>query len=203
MGDTVEISGIILAGGKSSRMKFNKAFAEIGGQRIIDILIDKFQKNFAETIIISNEPHLFSNLGVQVHTDLIPSLGPLSGIHAGLTYARNDRAFVCGCDMPFVSMEIVEYLLSRLGEHDSAVTEIEGRLQPTAAVYSRRCLPLLNESLERGWLKLVRLFYEQLDAVVVNESELAVFGDVNELFFNINDVDDLEKAQTIAGRLLK
>ncbi|MEN6390526.1 MAG: molybdenum cofactor guanylyltransferase [Syntrophomonas sp.] len=199
----MEISGIILAGGKSSRMKFNKAFAEIGGQRIIDILIDKFQKNFAETIIISNEPHLFSNLGVQVHTDLIPSLGPLSGIHAGLTYARNDRAFVCGCDMPFVSMEIVEYLLSRLGEHDSAVTEIEGRLQPTAAVYSRRCLPLLNESLERGWLKLVRLFYEQLDAVVVNESELAVFGDVNELFFNINDVDDLEKAQTIAGRLLK
>ncbi len=52
-------------------------------------------------------------------------------------------------------------------------------------------------------MKLVRLFYEQLDAVVVNESELAAFGDVNELFFNINDVDDLEKAQAIAGRLLK
>ncbi len=199
----MEISGIILAGGKSSRMKFNKAFAEIGGRRIIDILVNKFRENFAETIIICNEPQLFSNLGVQVYTDLIPRLGPLSGIHAGLTYAGNDRAFVCGCDTPFVSMEIVEYLLSRLGDHDSAVTEIEGRLQPTAAVYSRRCLPLLTESLERGWLKLVRLFYEQLDAVVVNESELAAFGDVNELFFNINDVDDLEKAQAIAGRLLK
>jgi len=199
----VEISGIILAGGKSSRMKFNKAFAEIGGQRIIDILINKFQKNFAETIIISNEPQLFSNLGVQVYTDLVPSRGPLSGIHAGLTHASYDRVFVCGCDMPFVSMEIVEYLLERLGEHDSAVTEIEGWLQPTAAVYSRRCLPILNECLERGWLKLVRLFYEQLDAVILNESELAALGDVKELFFNINNTDDLEKAKTIAGRLLK
>lgn len=184
-------------------MKFNKAFAEIGGQRIIDILINKFKQSFAETIIITNEPELFNNLGVQVYTDLIPRLGPLSGIHAGLTYARNDRAFVCGCDMPFVSVQIVEYLLERLGSHDSAVTEIEGRLQPTAAVYSRRCLPLLNQSLQQGWLKLVRLFYEQLDAVIVNESELAAFGDVNELFFNINDVDDLNKAQIIAGRLLK
>lgn len=184
-------------------MKFNKAFAEIGGQRIIDILINKFKNNFTETIIISNEPQLFSDLGVKVYTDLIPSQGPISGIHAGLTYARNDRAFVCGCDMPFVSMEVVEYLLNCLGDHDSAVTEIAGRLQPTAAVYSRRSLPLLTESLERGWLKLVRLFHEQLDAVVVNESELAAFGDVNELFFNINDVDDLEKAQSIAGRLLK
>lgn len=199
----MEISGIILAGGKSSRMKFNKAFAEIGGQRIIDILINRFQKNFAQTIIISNEPQLFSNLGVQVYTDLVPGRGPLSGIHAGLIRARYDRVFVCGCDMPFVSIKIVEYLLDRLGEHDSAVTEIEGWLQPTAAVYSRRCLPLLTESLERGWLKLIRLFHEQLDAVVVNESELAAFGNVNELFFNINDVDDLEKAQAIAGRLLK
>lgn len=199
----MEISGIILAGGKSSRMKFNKAFAEIGGQRIIDILIKNFNKNFAETIIICNEPQLFSNMGVQVYTDLIPRLGPLSGIHAGLTYARNNRVFVCGCDMPFVSMEIVEYLLGRLGDHDSAVTEIEGQLQPTAAVYSRRCLPLLNECLENGWLKLTRLFHEQLDAVVVDESELTVFGDVHELFFNINNADDLERAQIIGGRLLK
>lgn len=203
MGDIVEISGIILAGGKSSRMKFNKAFAEIGGQRIIDILVKKFNDNFAETIIISNEPELFSDLGVPVYTDVIPRLGPLSGIHAGLTYARHNQVFVCGCDMPFVSIEIVQYLLECLGKHDSAVTEIEGRLQPTAAVYSRRCLPLLNQCLEQGWLKLIRLFYEQLDAVIVDEKELYAFGNVQEMFFNINDIDDLEKAQKIGGRLLK
>lgn len=183
-------------------MKFNKAFADINGQRVIDILVSKFNRNLSETIVICNEPEFFSDIEARVHTDIIPRLGPLSGIHAGLSYAKHNTIFVCGCDMPFVSVEIIDYLVSLLDSHDSVVLDIDGRLQPTAAVYHRRCLPLINQCLEKGWLKLTRLFCEQLNAVIIKEKDLQSFGNLEQMFFNINDVNDLENARQIGRSLL-
>lgn len=191
---------MILAGGKSSRMKFNKSFAIIDGKRVIDIIISKFEKIFSETIIITNEPELFSGLSPKVYTDVIPRLGPLSGIHAGLYYARNDTVFVCGCDMPFVTPDIIDYLVKRLDVHDSAVPEIDGHLQPTSAAYNRHCLPVISECLEQGKLKLTRVFREQLDAAIVDEKELGRFENFRDAFFNINDLDALQRARESAGR---
>lgn len=195
------ISGIILAGGKSSRMKFNKAFARLQNHTVIEILVDKFTKFFSETIIISNDPDLFTGMGVQVYRDIIPSQGPVSGIHAGLHYARNEIVFICGCDMPFVNLDMVEYMVSKLETHDSVVPEIHGHLQPTAALYNRKCLPVFTESLQKDHLKLICLFREALDAVVVPAQELECFGDVDQMFFNINDANALEKARKFEWKL--
>ncbi|HWP96613.1 MAG TPA: molybdenum cofactor guanylyltransferase [Syntrophomonadaceae bacterium] len=192
------ISGIILAGGKSSRMKFNKAFARLHNQTVIEILVKKFTQFFSETIIISNDPELFTEMGVRVFQDIIPSQGPVSGIHAGLNYANHETVFICGCDMPFVNLDMVDYLMSRLGNHDSVVPEIHGHLQPTAAIYNRKCLPVFTESLQQDHLKLTWLFREELDAVVVQAQELERFGDVSQMFFNINDANALEKARKFA-----
>ncbi len=193
-------SGVVLAGGRSSRMKFNKAFAMIDGKRVIDIIVNKFEKLFSETLIICNEPELFSDFGNRVFTDVIPRQGPLSGIHAGLYYAKNDTIFVCGCDMPFVTEEIIEYLIGKLDDHDSAVPQIDGHLQPTSAAYNRKCMPIIQEHIEQGKLKLIRVFSEQLDAVIIDEKELARFENYRDAFFNINDIDALERARQRAGR---
>lgn len=195
------ISGVILAGGKSSRMNFNKALARLGNRRVIDILADKFTQCFHETVIISNQPEIYEELGLPVFPDLIPHQGPVSGIHAGLHYACENIVFFCGCDMPFINLDMVDYLADVLGRHDSAVPEINGRLQPTAAVYSRKCLPVFTESLHRNHLKLTRLFREKLDAVMVQSSDLEPFGNVEEMFFNINDIKALENARKIAEKL--
>lgn len=196
----MQASGVILAGGRSSRMKFNKAFAVIDGKRVIDIIVNKFERLFSETLIICNEPELFSEFGHCVFTDVIPRQGPLSGIHAGLYYARNESVFVCGCDMPFVTEEIIAYLMSRLGEYDSVVPEINGHLQPTSAAFNRKCMPIIQEHLEQGKLKLTRVFRERLNAAIINEGELASFINFREAFLNINDLDALEKARESAGR---
>jgi len=199
-GEKVQASGVILAGGRSSRMKFNKAFAVIDGKRVIDIIVNKFERLFSETLIICNEPELFSEFGRYVFTDVIPRQGPLSGIHAGLYYARNESVFVCGCDMPFVTEEIIAYLMSRLGEYDSVVPEINGHLQPTSAAFNRKCMPIIQEHLEQGKLKLTRVFRERLNAAIIHEGELASFINFREAFLNINDLDALEKARESAGR---
>lgn len=195
----MEATGVILAGGKSSRMKFNKAFAEVSGVPVINIIIEKFARLFNETIIISNEPELFEHLGLAVYTDIYPRMGPVSGIHSGLWHARYDKTFVCACDLPFINMEMVEYMLNKLDDYDSVVPEIDSYLQPLAAVYSRKCIPVLTSCLKDDRVKLVRIF-EELNALVLNRGELEKFGIVEEIFLNVNDIEALKLASQIAGR---
>lgn len=195
----MKASGVILAGGRSSRMKFNKAFAEIGGQPVIKIIMDKFIRLFDETIIISNEPELYAQLGARVFLDVYPRMGPVSGIHSALYHAQHERVFVLGCDMPFMNMDLVEYMLNRLDDYDSVVPEIDSYLQPLAAVYSRKCLPILQTCLETNRVKLVRIF-EELNALVLTREELENFGIVEEIFLNVNDIQALHLAGEIGGR---
>ena len=162
----INTSGVILAGGKSSRMKFNKAFAEISGQPVIHIILDKFASLFQEILIISNDPELYTYLGVPVYTDIYPHMGPVAGIHSGLYHCSHDSAFVMGCDVPFMSMELVRMMISRLDGYDSVVPRLDNQLQPLAAVYSRRCLPVLTSCLEPNRVKLIRIF-DELNALEI------------------------------------
>lgn len=195
----MKTSGVILAGGRSSRMKFNKAFAEIGGQKVIDIILNKFVKTFDETIIISNDPQEYESIGLPVYTDVYPRMGPISGIHAALYYASCEKIFVLGCDMPFMSMSLVNYMLELLGEHDTVIPEIDGFLQPISAAYRKTCLPVMTDCLEKQLLKLV-LVFKELDAVKLYRSDLSRFGNVSEMFMNVNDEQVLNLAREIAGR---
>jgi len=197
----MQTSGVIMAGGRSSRMKFNKAFADIGGRPAVQIIIDKFQGCFQETIIISNEPDLFTSFGLPVYQDIYPYLGPVGGIHSALTNATYDNMFILGCDMPFMDMTLVKHMLARLDHHDSVVPEINSFLQPLAAAYNRSCLPIFSDCLQSNKLKLVRIFSD-LDTLILKESELERFGDIRDLFFNVNDPTALAEARNMARRLL-
>ncbi len=198
----LKASGVILAGGRSSRMRFNKAFALISGRPVISIIVDKFNPLFDETIIISNEPELYEHLGVTIRPDIYPQLGPVAGIHSGLYHASNNKVFVLGCDVPFMNMELVKFMLSKLGDYDSVVPEIDSFLQPLAAVYSRKCLPVLADCLENNKCKLIRIF-EDLNTVVIKRDEIEQFGIVEEIFLNVNDIEALKLATRIAGEALK
>jgi len=195
----MKATGVILAGGRSSRMKFNKAFAEISGQPVIEMIINKFIKYFDETIIISNEPEPYIHLGPAIFPDVFPRMGPVSGIHSGLYHARHERIFVLGCDVPFINMKLVDYMLCVLDDYDSVVPSIDGYLQPLAAVYSHKCLPILTACLETNRVKLVRIF-EELNALILTRDVLEKFGIPEEIFLNVNDIQALQVAEQIAGR---
>lgn len=194
-------SGIILAGGKSSRMKYNKAFADIGGKTSLEIITHKFSSVFDETIIISNEIGLYEGLADKVVPDVYPRLGPVAGIHSGLYHARCETMFILGCDMPFINMDLVSYMLEKAESYQAVVPVVNGYLQPLSSVYVRSCLPIFTRCLEEDKLKLVRIF-EELNALYLDESELEKYGQVEELFFNVNDEEALLKARSMARRLL-
>lgn len=195
----MKTSGVILAGGRSSRMKFNKAFAQISDRSVISIIIEKFESVFNEIMIISNEPEFYQHLGLPIYADIYPRMGPVAGIHSALYYSSNESVFVTGCDVPFMNMDLVRMMISRLEDYDSVVPQIDGLLQPLTAVYSRKCLPILTNCLESKRVKLIRIF-EELNALMITRDEIEKYGVVEEMFLNVNDIDALNLAIQIAGR---
>lgn len=194
----IPASLVILSGGRSSRMQQNKAFVRVGGQRIIDIILARLKPALAEVMIVSNEPELYAELGVPVHTDIYPRMGPVAGIHTGLVRATNAAVLIIGCDMPFITPEVAGYMVERLGTHQAAVPQINGFLQPLAAVYHQSCIPVLEQCLRQERLKLVRIF-EELEHTVVNAGELSRFGSPEILLMNVNDSQALARAQAITA----
>lgn len=182
-------------------MKFNKAFATIANKSVYHIILEKFRLTFEDIITISNEPNLYEAPGVLVFPDVYPGLGPVAGIHSALYHARFEAVFIMGCDMPFMNMDLVEYLLVRLGDYDCVVPEIDGKLQPLTAVYSKKCLSVLDDCLNHDRLKLIRVF-EELNARIVTAQDLISFGNIHEIFMNVNDPEALMLARKIAGRYL-
>lgn len=128
--------------------------------------------------------------------DARPGEGPLAGIEAGLTAARNPLVFVAAGDMPFVSPGLVGYMIRLAAEHglQAVVPRCDG-LHPLCAVYSRDVLPLVSRALEGG-VRAVHAFIESLDTVeYVGWEELGRFGEPELLLMNVNTPEDFERAR--------
>ena len=196
------VTGAILAGGKSTRMKYNKAFAKLGDETIIETILQRFELIFDETIIITNEPEEYEFLGMPLYTDIYVGLGPISGIHSALTNSNNDTTFVLACDMPFVPQNLIEYMLDRIKGYDTVVARTKGFFQATSAAYHKSSLPVLTNCLENEKLKTTLIFRE-MKTKILDEPELMQFGNLDEIFFNINDEIALSNAQELARRFFK
>lgn len=198
-----DITGVILAGGYSSRMKANKAFVKVGGIAIIDRIIPEFARAFQETMIICNEPELYQAYGVPVFADIYPRQGPVSGIHAGLFYASKNWIYVQSCDLPFMNPDLAKMLGQKAasGDYDCVVPEIDGHLQPLSALYRKTAMPIMEDCLSHDRLKLTRVIAEELVMCRVPESQLESLGDLSLMFLNVNDEDTLYIAEQRARGL--
>lgn len=198
----MRISGVILSGGKSSRMEENKAFVKVGGKRIIDIIVERLSRYFDDIVIITNQPEIYQDLGVKVASDVIPHQGPLSGLHAGLIHTDGDAIFAVACDMPFINMDLAFYMIDLLPGFHAVAPLVKGRFQPLFAVYGRSCLPIFEDCLLHGRLKVSRVYQEELNVKYISHEEVARFGDADVIFCNVNSPEKLRKAQEIAKRVI-
>ncbi len=190
------ISGVILAGGRSSRMGQNKALLELGEKTIIEGQILELGKAFAPLIVVSNQPELYSGLGAQVVQDQYPGYGPLAGIHAGLKSAPGDGAFIIPCDMPFITAELGLELLAQFEGSDGVVLSNQGKLEPLCAVYHKRCLPVIEKFLQEKHLKIID-FYPFVNMRVLSVEELSLPRSAAEQLLNINTPAELQQARRI------
>ena len=186
----------MLAGGKSSRMGFNKAFIEFGGKRLIEATLDCLTALFPEVLIIANDLDIYAYLGVKVIPDLIPDSGSLGGIYTGLSAASHPRCFFTACDMPFLNADLITLLVREAEGWDVVVPRVAGELQPMHAVYAKSCLPFIQKAIDTGILKIAR-FFPKVKVNTIEEPALRAVDPHLLGFMNVNTPLELEKAEAI------
>lgn len=185
----MKVSGIVLAGGRSSRMGQDKTLLSINAETLIERTVKELHKAVDEIIIASNQKCKYNLAGTVEIPDVFPGRGPLGGIHAGLLAAKHTHAFVVASDMPFFSANLAKYLLSRSAGYDVVAPEIDGCWEPLCAVYSQECLKPIEQFLVAD-IRKVYSFYPSVRVLRVREDELASIGKTNDIFCNLNTLKD-------------
>jgi molybdopterin-guanine dinucleotide biosynthesis protein A len=186
-------SALILAGGKSTRMGYDKKGLELNGASVLERLVVELGSLFSEVIISSNKPVMCGN--VRVVSDGIGA-GPLAGIYRGLEVCGSDYLYVTACDMPFLSAEYIRYIrgiVTAEGSADACVfRRSDGLYEPFNSFFGKSCLEPMRAALLRGEYK-ISLLLEALRLRVV-EPEVAEKYPAP-MFFNINYQEDLARAE--------
>jgi molybdopterin-guanine dinucleotide biosynthesis protein A/molybdopterin converting factor small subunit len=203
-------SAVILGGGKSSRMGRPKALLPFDGEPLILHIARKLQSLFSDLIIVAAPDQQFDLKSLLsshpndldkpnrpkvtlVHDD-IAYQGPVGGIYYGMREAAGEFCFVTSCDVPFLSTDLIGYLVALIDDNDIVAPYWQERFQPLCAVYRRSVLPLLAQQLERGELRPIYL-YDKVRTRKVVEDEIRRVDPEGLSFFNMNSPADYEAAQ--------
>jgi molybdopterin-guanine dinucleotide biosynthesis protein A len=192
------VTAFVLAGGKSSRMGSDKAFLQLRGETLLQRSL-KLAREVAEEVRIVGDASKFKEFG-QVVEDEYRERGPLGGIHAALTSSPTELNLAIAVDLPFVTRELVQYLIAQARESGAVVTVVRagGGWQPLCAVYRREFAIPAQAALNAGKNKIDALFAE-VAIHVIEEDELIQAGFSHDMFRNLNTLEELERAKSLLG----
>ena len=197
MGTHIEVSGIVLAGGMSRRLGRDKAVEPVGDGPLISRVIGRLSQISEQTVVVVNDKERASALPLpdtaKVAVDVYQGKGSLGGIFTGLSAADGEWGIIVACDMPFLNTQLFKHMLSLRDGFDAVVPVLEGRPEPTHAMYSKACLPYIERKLETDDLKIAR-FFDEVRVKFVPEEEVTALDPEHLSFFNINTQEDLNRA---------
>ena len=184
------ITGMILSGGKSTRMGEDKAFIEIEGISIINRVQSLLRTLFNEIIIVTNKRERFANLDAKTYSDLLPERGALGGLYTGLFFSSYSYSFCVACDMPFLKQSVIEYLITKIPGYDVIVPRTIDGLQPLHAIYSKSCIRPIRKVMELGKHRITD-FYPLVKVRMIEEDEFSSLDPIKESFINVNTPEEL------------
>jgi molybdopterin-guanine dinucleotide biosynthesis protein A len=189
-----QLSGFVLAGGKSTRMGQDKAAVTLNGLTLLQHALAALREVCGDVAILGKQ-ELYGALG-QVYEDIFPGCGPLGGIHAALSNSKTQFNLIIAVDTPFLAPKFLSYLADRAIDSDAIVTtpEIDDYTQPLCTVYSLDFRSIAEQALKKGNYKIVPLFPRDR-TLVIKEAELRRFAFAADMFENLNTPEDLARAQ--------
>jgi molybdopterin-guanine dinucleotide biosynthesis protein A len=197
------VSGIVLAGGQSRRLGRDKAVEPIGGLPLIRRVIDRIAQVTDEVVVVIADQARRKALPLDdeqtTSVDRYPGCGSLGGIFSGLTEAEQPWGITVACDMPFLNVALLRHMMELRENVDAVVPIVEGRPEPTHALYSKVCLPAMEQRLQSRDLKISG-FFEQVRVRYIPEEEVASLDPDFLSFFNINTPDDLDRARDLIDK---
>lgn len=205
-----DITGIILAGGKSSRMGTNKSFLKLGDKTIIERIVELMKSVFANVIIITNTPTDYAFLGLPAYEDIYKLNEPIAGIHSGLLNSKAEKNFFISCDMPLMTKETIEFIVNHKTAKLITVARADGFVQQLCGVYSKKVLPEISELInennfkpsnknEKRICKVLQLVKKLNAEIIPIETEFNRYAEG--MFFNMNRPEEYEyiKERLAAG----
>ncbi len=193
-----DVTGILLAGGKSRRMGEDKRFLHVGERTLFEQSLAVLRSIFRDVLIVIAQDSPPLETDAAVIRDLVSDCGSLGGLYTGLSQATTEHVFVVACDMPFLNQEAVRYVIGLKEEADIVMAEGKNGLQPMHAVYSRRCLPVFAEMVRTHHLKIQDIVaHPSLKVRLINMAELSRIDPEGRSFLNVNTPADLEAARKL------
>lgn len=197
------MTAIILAGGRSKRLGQDKTALEICGESLIERVIGTVAPLSSEVLLVlrpgQESPPLPHQYQVRTVVDLYPNRGSLGGLYSGLVAAHSFYSLVIACDMPFLSLPLLRYMIRLSPDFDIVIPRVKGYLEPLHAIYSKNCLDPIKGLLERGDLKIID-FFDTVRVKYVEEEEVDEFDPEHLSFFNINTEGDLAEAKRLIAQ---
>ena len=195
-------AGLILCGGDSRRMGKSKAWLPFGDEPLLSRVVRQLSEAIAPIVVVgaADVPLPPLPAGVEYLCDRQPDRGPLEGLRVGLAALapHAPRAFVVGCDYPFVASVFIERLVTLSARHDAAVVRVDGRLHPLAAVYRTSLVANIDELLGSGRSALLDLI-TQSNVRLVEPTELADLPSPLASLQNVNTPEEYAAALAQAG----
>lgn len=194
-----DFTGFVLAGGKSSRMKTDKAFLNFGGKTFLENAVEILKPNCENVQIVLNksQTHFTEKLPAETSYifDIYENRGAPGGMHAAFTRCTTEFAVILAVDLPFVSIRAIGKLceIARHSQHFSAFAagQKNGELQPLCAVYQvEKCLPKLEKILSENDSASVKNFLETVNVKIIASENLS---DDQNFLANVNSPQDFLK----------
>ncbi|NLJ79349.1 MAG: molybdenum cofactor guanylyltransferase [Tissierellia bacterium] len=187
-------TAVILAGGKSTRMGFDKQLLKIDERRLIDNLRNKLRQEFDEIIVVTNNSEYYLGFSDKITKDIIVGEGPLSGIHAGLVEAKSQYVYFVACDMPNIDIEYIRYLKRELRELDvkACVTRYKGWIEAFNAFYSKDMIEDIEQHLS-GNQRSINSLVAKIYTHYIEEKKAREFSPDWGMFLNLNTKADLNE----------
>lgn len=192
-----EITAIILAGGQSSRMGTDKGLVILNGKPLVEYVIDIVKKITPNIFIVTSNPG-YERLGYTCVPDIKKGMGPLAGILTGLIHSSTRKNLLLGCDTPFITKELISFLVSKLSDEAVQLTTYRQKAEPLCSVYDKSCISRFSECIEKGRLKITDAVKETDHRLVDLDNEAWMTG--NE-FVNINSEEELAKYSSLLRQL--
>jgi len=195
------VSVVILAGGKGRRFGSKKQFFTIDGESLVERCVRRFSPLFSDVVVATDNASelipLKEKYRVKIVEDEMKNLGAIVGIYTGLKNIVEEKAFVCGMDMPFINFNLVKYLMSKDGK--IVVPFVRGFPEALHSVYSKDIIPQIQELLNEGIYKISELF-NFVETVYIDEREVRQVDKNLTSFFNLNTKKDLEILEGVIGK---
>lgn len=196
-----EMTGVVLAGGRSSRFGANKALADWKGAPLVQSVVDSLLEVMPKVVVVTKnaaELAFLKNERVTIVEDLCADGHPMGGIFTALSGLKTRHAFVAACDMPFVRPELIYALWHSRADYDAVIPVWRDKRQPLCGVYSRACVGMIRASIAEDSLVLKHLF-DLLRTRFMLEKEVAGVDPQGLSFMDIDTREDYERAKGLAS----